>query len=263
MAGKVVAIEKSGRYVLDVQAGDSTQQVSAETVINAAGPFVADVAAMLGVELPVTNLFQQKLAFEDTIGAIPRDMPFSIDLDERILNWTDDERDALAEDPELAWLTGPIAGGTHCRPDGGPHGKWVKLGWAYNSVPSEPQQDLANEPCLDPQFAEIVIRGATALNPALAHYIESPPARRAHYGGYYTMTGENWPLIGPLGPDGAFVIGALSGFGSMAACQAGRMCAAWACGADLPDYAEDLSLARLQKPELLSELRKIAKSSIL
>ena len=57
-----------------------------------------------------------------------------------------------------------------------------------------------------------------------ALHSDAPDALR-HYGGYYTMTDENWPLIGPMGTDGAYIVGALSGFGSMSACAAGQsMC---------------------------------------
>ena len=48
------------------------------------------------------------------------------------------------------------------------------------------------------------------------------------------MTKENWPLIGPMRTKGAFVAGALSGFGTMAACATGALCAAWVQGAELP-----------------------------
>jgi len=92
------------------------------------------------------------------------------------------------------------------------NGKWVKLGWAYNEQSSEPQEDLANERAADPQFPEIVVRGAAAFIPALKPYIDEPPTRYSHYGGYYTMTEENWPLIGPMEADGAYMVAALSGF---------------------------------------------------
>ena len=91
--------------------------------------------------------------------------------------------------------------------------------------------------------------------PALQPYIASPPRRFTHYGGYYTMTEENWPLIGPCGPDGSFIVGALSGFGSMAACAAGALCAAWVRGQALPDYASALSLGRYDDKQLMAELR--------
>ena len=259
LQGEVVAVDSSGSYKLDVKTKDGVQRVTAETVVNAAGPFVNRVAEMLGYELPVTNLFQQKIAFEDVRGAIPRDMPFSIDLDEKTLSWTDEERELLAEDSDLEWLIQPIHGGTHCRPEGGSKGKWVKLGWAYNHTATEPQEDMANEPTIDSQFPEIVIRGAAAFIPSLQQYVDDPPTRFTHYGGYYTMTEENWPLIGPTNDNGAFVVGALSGFGSMAACAAGRLCAAHVCGGVLPDYAADLSLSRLENTALLDELRNADK----
>ncbi|MFT5572620.1 MAG: glycine/D-amino acid oxidase-like deaminating enzyme [Cryomorphaceae bacterium] len=72
------------------------------------------------------------------------------------------------------------------------------------------------------------------------------------------MTEENWPLVGPLDDSGAFVAGALSGFGSMGACAAGALCADWVCGGSLPQYAHSISLARYQDPVLL---RKMAQSN--
>jgi glycine/D-amino acid oxidase-like deaminating enzyme len=253
--GEVTEINVKGGYQLLTKTDDGPTTIKADIIINAAGPFVKRIAGMLGVELPVTNIFQQKIAFEDHLGAIPRDMPFSIDLDAKRLNWSDEERSMLTDDPELAWLADKLPGGTHCRPDGGPNGKWVKLGWAYNDqAVDEAQDDLANEPAIDESFPEIVIRGAAGFIPALEPYVSTPPTRFSHYGGYYTMTDENWPLIGPLDDQGAFIIGALSGFGSMAACAAGKLCAATVCGDSLPVYAADLSLARLGNKDLMAEL---------
>lgn len=261
LPGEVVAIAGEGPFLLEVTLGAERQTVRTDVVVNAAGPFVAKVAKMLGQDLPVHNIYQQKVAFVDRLEAIPRDMPFTIDLDRKRLNWSDEERELLAADPGLAWLTQEMPGGTHCRPEG--KSKWVKLGWAYNERVSEPQQDLANEPASDPQFPEIAMRGAAAFLPALRPYIETPPTRFTHYGGYYTMTGENWPLIGPMGPSGAFVIGALSGFGSMSACAAGSLCASWICHRQLPDYADALSLARYDNSTFLTELQQTADKGLL
>lgn len=261
LPGEVVAIDGDSPFTLTVELGGGRQTVKSEIVVNAAGPFVDNIAKMLGQGLPVKNIYQQKVAFEDTLQAVPRDMPFSIDLDRKLLNWSEEERELLAEDLDRAWLTQEMPGGTHCRPEG--KGKWVKLGWAYNERVSEPQQDLANEPAIDPQFPEIVIRGAAAFLPPLEPYIETPPTRFTHYGGYYTMTEENWPLIGPMGRNGAFVVGALSGFGSMSACAAGALCASWISGGYLPDYAGALSLARYDDAELIAGLQKTADKGLL
>ena len=77
------------------------------------------------------------------------------------------------------------------------------------------------------------------------------------------MTEENWPLIGPLDDGGAFVVGALSGFGSMAACGAGSLSASWVCGGELPAYAADLSLSRYENSALVDELRSAANKGLL
>ncbi|MGI9238860.1 MAG: FAD-dependent oxidoreductase, partial [Woeseiaceae bacterium] len=74
---------------------------------------------------------------------------------------------------------------------------------------------------------------------------------------------ENWPLIGPMGPDDTFVVGALSGFGSMSACAAGQLCAAWVCGGELPAYAEHLSLARYEDATLIARLQNERKKGVL
>lgn len=258
--GAVTAITRGRRFELEI---DRSNTVEAEQIVNAAGPFASRIADMLEEELPVTNIYQQKVAFEDHLGAIQRDMPFSIDLDPKRLNWNDEERALLVDDPDLAWLTKTMPGGTHCRPDGGPNGKWVKLGWAYNEQSSEPQEDLANERAADPQFPEIVVRGAAAFIPALKPYIDEPPTRYSHYGGYYTMTEENWPLIGPMEADGAYMVAALSGFGSMSACAAGRLCAAWMNSGDLPDYAPALSTSRYSDDSLMQNLRNAASRGLL
>ena len=263
MAGHLRGLERGQNYRLELETPDGIHTVLADRFINAAGPFAGNIAAMLDVHLPIENIFQQKIAFEDTLGAIPRDQPFSIDLDDKRLSWSEDEREMLAEDPDLAWLSASLPGGTHCRPEGGEHGKWVKLGWAYNSDVSIPQEDLANEPKLDKQFPEIVIRGAAEFIPSLAAYIEKPPLRFSLYGGYYTLTEENWPLIGPLDDKGAFVVGALSGFGSMAACAAGELAAAWVCDNELPSYAKQLSLARYDDDALMTKLRNSHSKGVL
>ncbi len=263
LQGDVTAVESDSKYRLAVAGADGPSTVTADVVVNAAGPFAARVARMLGTDLPLKNIYHQKIAFEDHLNAIPRDMPFSIDLDAKRLGWSEEERSMLAEDPDLKWLAGELPSGTHCRPDGGPHGRWVKLGWAYNKKISEPQEDMANEPAIDQSFPEIVIRGAAEFIPALRPYVSAPPPRFSHYGGYYAMTEENWPLIGPLDNKGAFVIAALSGFGSMSACAAGKLCAAHICGSPLPEYAVDLSLDRLTNSTLLAELEASGNKGLL
>ena len=86
-----------------------------------------------------------------------------------------------------------------------------------------------------------------AMIPGLARYFDRAPKPYID-GGYYIKTRENRPLIGPLPIEGAYIVGALSGYGLMAACAAGELLAAHVCGAPLPHYAPAFLLARYEDP---------------
>ncbi|ASJ75350.1 NAD(P)/FAD-dependent oxidoreductase [Granulosicoccus antarcticus] len=249
--GTVKAIKHKGDFTLELIGETGRRSISAGKIVNAAGPFANDIARMLDTSLPVFNTFQQKIAFEDRQQLIPRDMPFSIDLDGQDIDWLEDEREMLLEDPDFRWLAESMPGAIHCRPDGGDAGRWIKLGWAYNQNPAEPTRQLP----LDDHYPDVVLRGAARLNPSLKAYYGQLPRNMHHYGGWYTMTEENWPLIGPMGVEGAFMNCALSGFGTMSACAAGELCAAWVTGAELPSYASDFSLSRRDDEALMEQLK--------
>ncbi|KWV57568.1 FAD-dependent oxidoreductase [Bradyrhizobium macuxiense] len=248
---KVLGIAKTDRFVVDVLADGASQTIKADIIVNAVGPFAAHVAAMHGEELPIFNVLQQKIAFADRNRAVDRRMPFAIDLDGQTLAWSDDEREALASAPEFARLLAPMPGSIHCRPDGGDHGEWIKLGWAFNA---EATTDPVREPELNPYFPEVVLRAASRLQPALAQYLGALPRNRVHYGGYYPMTKENWPLIGAAKTPGVFLATALSGYGTMGACATGDLCARAVVGAPVPPFARSLSLARYQDQSLMKQL---------
>ena len=59
---------------------------------------------------------------------------------------------------------------------------------------------------------------------------------------------ENRPLIGPLPVAGAYIYGALSGYGLMAACAGGELLAAHVTGRALPGYAPAFLPARYDDP---------------
>jgi glycine/D-amino acid oxidase-like deaminating enzyme len=252
--GEVKAMDGGGSFRIAVD----TQRLAAKRIVNAAGPFLRDIAAMLGEDLPVKCVYQQKIAFPDVEAAVPRDMPFTIDLDGQSLAWSDEDREVLASDAATRHLVQPMKGGIHCRPDGPVDGQWIKLGWAYNESASDPH---APDP-IDPQFPDTVLRGASRLNRKLATYIGRLPRGARHYGGYYTMTDENWPLIGAMRTPNAFVAGALSGYGSMAACATGAVCAAWVAGRPVPEYARSLTLERQSNGALMAQLAALGKGTL-
>ncbi|HSW16579.1 MAG TPA: FAD-binding oxidoreductase [Ramlibacter sp.] len=261
--GRLIRAELKGissrkPFVLELATEAGASTVRAEKIVNAAGPFIRDVGAMLGEDVKVTCVYQQKIAFQDREGVIDRQMPFTIDLDGQTLAWSDEDRELLASDPATRKLVEPMQGGIHCRPDGAVDGNWLKLGWAYNHQASDPH----DEDPVDPQFPDSVLRAASRLHPKLSAYIGRLPRGAHHYGGYYTMTEENWPLIGPMATDGAFIAGALSGFGSMASCATGSLCAAWLAGKPVPEYAQSLSSARYQDAALMAQLKELGTGSL-
>jgi glycine/D-amino acid oxidase-like deaminating enzyme len=255
---EVTDIAGTAPFVLTLAGPCGPAALRADRIVNAAGPRVGDVAAMLGEQIAVKCVYQQKIAFQDRDAAIPRSMPFTIDLDAQTLAWTQEDRELLAGEPTARHLLEPMKGGIHCRPDGSAQGTWIKLGWAYNEQPTDPHDA---EP-IDTQFPDTVLRGASRLHPRLASYIGRLPRGTHHYGGYYTMTDENWPLIGRMRTDGAFIAGALSGFGSMAACAAGAVCAAIVVGAPVAPYARWLSGERYANAALMAELAVLGKGSL-
>jgi glycine/D-amino acid oxidase-like deaminating enzyme len=89
--------------------------------------------------------------------------------------------------------------------------------------------------------------------PALAGYFGAG-VRAFIDGGYYIKTRENRPLIGPLPVEGAYISGAFSGFGVMAACAAGDLLARHITGAALPHYAPAFLLERYGEPAYQARL---------
>ena len=251
LQARVTGIAAGGRLTLDLEANRERGAVRADIIVNAAGPFAAHIAALHDETLPIVNVLQQKIAIPDRQNAISRQMPFVIDLDGQTVAWTAEERDALAGDASISKFLQPMPGNIHCRPDGGERGQWIKLGWAYNVTPSEPSR----EPELDANFPEIVLRAASRLLPRLKCYIGSIPRERSHYGGYYPMTAENWPLIGPSRTPGVFLAAALSGYGTMSACAVGDLCARWIVGTALPLFAKPLSMERYKDQDLMAQLQ--------
>lgn len=251
-----VVRRSNGEYAVTVDSDQARETLAGDVLVNAAGPFAGAIAERLGVSLPLVCVAQQKLAFEDTAGVVPRDAPFTIDLDGQRLAFDDDERDALATSQDTAWLLQAFPGGIHCRPEGGLNGRWIKLGWAFSQTEHPPQWDAP----LNDHFPEIVLRGAARLRPGLAQYLERLPRARTHYGGYYTKTRENWPIIGALDDAGAYVVAGLSGYGTMAACAAGELIADCVLERALPGYAHALSLERYKDAALMNRIIACAKS---
>ncbi len=211
--------------------------------VNAAGPYLKSVGDLLGVDLPVFSELHMKVAFKDSLGVVERSAPLLIWDDPQILAWGDEEREELRADPGTSWLAGPLPAGAHFRPEGSGESQTILLLWEYRSRIVAP----VFPPPMDEQFPEITLRGVSALVPGLRKYFQKMPKPELD-GGYYTKTQENLPLVGPLPVQGAYLIGAVSGYGIMSALGLGELLAGYIAGAELPDYATDFSFVRYHDP---------------
>ncbi len=225
----------------------SGDRVDSPIFINAAGPYLKSVGRLLGVELPVHTELHLKAAIKDPLGIVGRDAPLLIWNDAQTLPWDDDERKALAEDDETRWLTGMFPAGAHTRPEGA--GDDILMLWEYQTKVMEP----VDPPAMDEQYPEIALRGLAAMLPRVKEYFTKMPRPQLD-GGYYTKTRENRPLVGPMSVEGAYMIGAVSGYGIMSACGVADLLTGYVTGSRLPTYAPDFALARYDDPEYQKKL---------
>jgi sarcosine oxidase, subunit beta len=231
-----VALENGRIHSVGLASGE---QLECPIFVNAAGPYLASVGRMLGLDLPVYTELHLKLAFKDHLHVVGREAPLLIWDDEQHLAWDDSERELLAADDETRWLTGLFPAGAHTRPEGTGESQTILMLWDYKTRVLEP---VFPNP-LDDAYSEIALRGLATMLPRLREYF-GRASRPVLDGGYYTRTPENRLLCGPLPIKGAYVIGAASGYGIMSACAAGELLSSHIAGTPLPSYAGAFSLAR-------------------
>lgn len=245
---QVTGVDLRQGRVAAVRLADGTS-IDTPVLVNAAGPHLQSVSRMLGVELPVFHELHLKVAMRDTLGVLDRTAPLVIWSDPQRLDWSQEEREFLSENAETQRLLEELPAGIHTRPDGGKDSPIILILWEYQTRRVSPTWPIAE----DDLYAEVVLRGLTRMLPGMRRYLIKTGKPRID-GGYYTKTRENRPLIGKMPVEGAFVIGALSGFGLMAACGAGELLAEHVTGGALPPYAGAFSLERYHDPVYLKHL---------
>jgi glycine/D-amino acid oxidase-like deaminating enzyme len=247
LRGRVQVVDTAGGRVRGVQVAVSgaTETISTNTFVNAAGPFFKQVGEMTGIDLPVFSESHVKLSFHDRRGALSQDAPLIIWNDPVHLPWSEEEREALASAPDGRALLEEFPAGVHGRPAGGDN---VLLYWTLDTTRVEP----VFPQIWDPAMPEILLRGMSAMVPGLTAYFDHLPQPFVD-GGYYGKTEENRPLIGPTPVEGAYLMGAFSGYGIMTACAGGELLAAHVTGAERPDYATAFMLDRYDSADYLSK----------
>ncbi|HKN68358.1 MAG TPA: FAD-dependent oxidoreductase [Gemmatimonadaceae bacterium] len=228
---RVTSIDTRGGRVRGVGLASGATIECARAAI-AAGPALPDVLRTLDLELPLFQELHAKLTLRDTRGVVNRATPFLIWNDPVELPWTEQERAKLRAEPNGSRLLLPFPGGVHLRPVDGPHGDELYIIWTYDVEP----RPFAWPPRFDRHYGEIAIRGLARMLPAMKAYFGHGD-RGFVDGGYYCKTRENRPLVGPLPVEGAYVLGALSGYGIMGSHAGADLLAAHLMGARLPEYA--------------------------
>lgn len=245
LPARMEAVHVAGGQVQAVrlQSQEGARTITTHRLVIAAGPLINQAVKMIGVEAPVHCEFHAKIAFPDHLGIVSRDAPLVIWTDSQHLPWTESERSELSGSDDR-WLLDQFPSGVHMRPEGPADSPIILALWTYHTEPVEP----VLPPVYDPYYPDIVMRGLMTMIPGLKAYIGRIP-KLVVDGGYYAKTQENRPLVGPLPVQGAFLIGALSGYGLMSSPALGELLAAHVTGSALPPYAPAFLLERYKDPE--------------
>lgn len=219
---RVDSVDTTGGRVRSVSLS-SGETIETDRFVVAAGPGLPAALAMLGIELPVFHELHAKVTMRDQQHAIPRDAPFVI--------WTDP--------------VGTLPGGVHARPVDLQHGDELYLIWTYETE----RRPYRWPPSFDDSYRIHCLEGCARMAPGMRAYPADTPGLVD--GGYYCKTPENRPLAGPLAVRGAFVIGALSGSGLMAAHALGELLSLHVAGETLPEYGRWFLPSRYQDPAYL------------
>lgn len=244
--GRVEGVNLGSGRIRRIEVGlpGTTLWIDTRQFVNASGPFIGNLARMIGLELPVFAELHAKVSIRDHKAVFPRQAPLLIWSDDQYLPWRAEEREFFAQDAGSNFLLERFPAGVHARPEGPADSPIVLILWTYDLDPVAPTFPLS----FDEAYPDIALRGLARMLPALEAYFDAPPKPYLD-GGYYTKTQENRPLIGPLPVPGAWIYGALSGYGLMAAPACGELLSKHICGDTLPEYAPWFLLERYEDPE--------------
>ena len=157
------------------------------TVVNAAGPFAAEVGRMVGVDLPLEPVRRQKVYIKTSV-AIPSDAPFTVDVNNNCY-----------------WR--PEAGG-------------VIIGWVDVDEPvSQPAERVPT----DWEFPALTLDKVKRLTPffeEIEKTVRQPDMDTS--AGYYMYTPDDQPLIGPVPEVAGFYVNCGYWAGVMLSPQAGK-----------------------------------------
>ena len=182
---KATGIQMDEKGVCAVETDQGILQT--RNVINAAGPFAAEVGRMVGVDLPLEPVRRQKVYIKTSV-AIPSDAPFTVDVDNN----------------------------SYWRPEAG----GVIIGWVDVDEPvSQPAERVPT----DWEFPALTLDKVKRLTPFFEEVektVRQPDMDTS--AGYYMYTPDDQPLIGPVPEAPGFYVNCGYWAGVMLSPQAGK-----------------------------------------
>jgi sarcosine oxidase subunit beta len=168
--------------------------VAAGSVVIAAGPFLARVASLAGVEIVLQPTRRQKLVIPD-LPAIPADAPMTIE-EETAAHWRPAMRGCVALFTDPTTLPSE------------PHDPVpIDHDWAFGLLDPSSEHALAR---VVPLWRDVWAGGASSVH----WYLQA---------GQYEVTPDRRPYLGRIGPGGLFLNGGYSGHGIMAGAGGSRL----------------------------------------
>ena len=150
-----------------LSADGETLTLKTDAVVLSPGPHLGGVLKLLDIALPVVVEKHIKISIADHLTVVPRSAPLIIWTDPTQLPWSEDEREALAQDDETRHLLETFPAGVHGRPVGG--GDQVLMYWTYDCEAADtPEFPLT----WDPYLPDLTLRGMAVMVPGLTSYFD-------------------------------------------------------------------------------------------
>ena len=190
---KVLGIQMDTQGVCGVETHRGV--LKTRIVVNAAGPFAAEIGRMVNLDLPLEPVRRQKV-FIQTSVEFPETAPFTIDVNNN----------------------------SYWRPEPG----GVIIGWVDSD---EPASGPSEEVHTDWEFPAIALDKVKRLTPMFAEVEKSLRQPDIHTSaGYYVYTPDDQPLIGPIPEVPGFYVNCGYWAGVMLSPEAGRRISELATG---------------------------------
>ena len=182
---KTTGIQMDEKGVCGVETNRGILQ--SRIVVNAAGPFAAEIGRMVNLDLPLEPVRRQKVYIKTAV-AIPQDAPFTIDVDNN----------------------------SYWRPEPG----GVLIGWVDSDEPVSPPSEKVHTDWEFPAIALDKVRRLTPFFEDVEKAVRQPDMNTS--AGFYVYTPDDQPLIGPVPEVPGFYVNCGYWAGVMLSPEAGK-----------------------------------------